>query len=85
MKKLVCYVLTFCLLLQFSTVSVYAVESEKKTIEIYDYYEGTDKTVDLYFQNNDYYVVAKPTFCFKLNQCFAKNEPPFRSKLYQMA
>lgn len=56
MKKLVCYVLTFCLLLQFSTVSVYAVESEKKTIEIYDYYEGTDKTVDLYFQNNKPYI-----------------------------
>ena len=34
---------------------------------------------------DDYHVVAKPTFRFILNQCFVKNEPPFRSKLYQVA
>lgn len=56
MKKIICYFLTVSLLFQCCTLSVHAIESEKKRIEIYDYYESDNKTVILYFQDNTPYI-----------------------------
>lgn len=56
MKKIICYFLTVSLLFQCCTLSVHAIESEKKRIEIYDYYEANNKTVILYFQDDIPYI-----------------------------
>lgn len=56
MKKKICYFLTVSLFFQCCTLSVHAIESEKKRIEIYDYYESNNKTVILYFQDNIPYI-----------------------------